>query len=117
MLRSVDVYCAPNTGQESFGIILLEALAARTPIVASDLDAFRRVLLDGEIGRLFATGKAPDLARELATVLDDAPLRNRLTTAGAVAVKPFDWPIIAAQIMRVYELAIAGSSAPEGRLR
>ena len=51
MLRSVDVYCAPNTGQESFGVILLEAMAARTPIVASDIEAFRRVLGGGTAGR------------------------------------------------------------------
>ena len=47
MLTSVDVYCAPNTGQESFGVILLEAMAAQTPIVASELEAFRRVLDGG----------------------------------------------------------------------
>ncbi|MBV8928354.1 MAG: glycosyltransferase family 4 protein, partial [Mycobacteriaceae bacterium] len=51
-LRSADVYCAPNTGGESFGIVLVEAMAASTPVVASDLDAFRRVLLDGAAGRL-----------------------------------------------------------------
>jgi phosphatidylinositol alpha-mannosyltransferase len=110
MLRSVDVYCAPNTGQESFGIILLEAMAAQTPIVASDLDAFRRVLRDGEVGRLFPTGDASALADELALVLDDSVLRIGLAAAGQIAVKPFDWNVIGAQIMRVYELAIAGSS-------
>ena len=62
MLRSVDVYCAPNTGQESFGVILLEAMAARTPIVASDIDAFRRVLAGGAAGELFAAGDAAGLA-------------------------------------------------------
>src|SRR5919201_3433054 len=53
LLRSVDVYCAPNTGQESFGVILLEAMAAQTAIVASDLDPFRRVLDRGRAGRQF----------------------------------------------------------------
>ena len=51
MLRSVDVYVAPNTGGESFGMILTEAMAAGTPVVASDLDAFRRVLDGGRAGR------------------------------------------------------------------
>lgn len=51
-MRSADVYCAPNTGGESFGIVLVEAMAAGTAVVASDLDAFRRVLHDGEVGRL-----------------------------------------------------------------
>jgi phosphatidyl-myo-inositol alpha-mannosyltransferase len=53
MLRSVDVYVAPNTGGESFGMILTEAMAAGTPVVASDLDAFRRVLDGGHAGVLF----------------------------------------------------------------
>ncbi|GAB3879366.1 glycosyltransferase family 4 protein [Kibdelosporangium lantanae] len=63
-LRSVDVYCAPNTGGESFGVILLEAMAAGTPVVASDLDAFRRVLDDAKAGVLTRSGIPPrSLAR------------------------------------------------------
>jgi phosphatidyl-myo-inositol alpha-mannosyltransferase len=117
MLASVDVYCAPNTGQESFGIILLEALAARTPIVASDLDAFKQVLHDGAVGCLFPVGDAKALAATLATLLDDAPQRERLAKLGARAVAPFDWEVIAASIMRVYEVAIGGTTAAQGRLR
>jgi phosphatidyl-myo-inositol alpha-mannosyltransferase len=109
MLRSVDVYCAPNTGQESFGIILLEAMAARTPIVASDIDAFRRVLAGGAAGELFTTGDPVALASALSTVLDDPARRKRLVAAGAKAVAPFDWSVIVEQVLRVYELAIAGA--------
>jgi phosphatidylinositol alpha-mannosyltransferase len=109
LLRSVDVYCAPNTGQESFGVILLEAMAAEAAIVASDIDAFHRVLGGGRAGRLFATGDPDALAAALADVLDDAALRTRLVHAGAEVVKPFDWNVIVAQVLRVYELAIAGA--------
>ena len=63
MLRSVHLYVAPNTGGESFGMILTEALAAGTTVVASDLDAFRRVLDGGRAGRLFPTGDAGGAAR------------------------------------------------------
>ena len=66
MLRSVDIYCAPNIGGESFGIILTEAMSAGTPVVASDLDAFRRVLDGGIAGVLTPVGDAPALARSLA---------------------------------------------------
>ena len=52
-MRSADVYCAPNTGGESFGIVLVEAMAAGTAVVASDLDAFRRVLRDGDAAGWF----------------------------------------------------------------
>jgi phosphatidylinositol alpha-mannosyltransferase len=109
LLRSVDVYCAPNTGQESFGIILLEAMAAGTAVVASDLDAFRRVLGGGAAGRLFRTGDAQALATALGALLDDPDERARLVAAGRSAVAPYDWSIITAQILRVYELAIAGA--------
>src|SRR5262249_54259391 len=66
MVRSVHVYVAPNIGGESFGMILTEAMAAGTPVVASDLDAFRRVLDGGRAGVLFPTGDARALAGTLA---------------------------------------------------
>jgi phosphatidylinositol alpha-mannosyltransferase len=109
MLRSIDVYCAPNTGQESFGVILLEAMAARTAIVASDIDAFRRVLGAGRAGRQFATGDPAALAGALGEVLDDPELRKTLIAAGDEAVAPYDWTVIVGQVLRVYELAIAGA--------
>jgi phosphatidylinositol alpha-mannosyltransferase len=109
MLRSVDVYCAPNTGQESFGVILLEAMAARTAVVASDLEAFRRVLGGGAAGELFTTGDSASLATALARALDDPDLRARLVETGTYAVAPYDWDVVALEVLRVYDLAIAGA--------
>jgi phosphatidyl-myo-inositol alpha-mannosyltransferase len=114
MLRSVDVYCAPNTGQESFGVILLEAMAARTAIVASDLEAFRQVLGGGAAGALFPVGDGDALARVLGATLDDPIARARLVSAGDRAVAPFDWTVVAQAIVRVYELAIAGAGVRPG---
>ena len=112
MLKSVDVYCAPNTGQESFGVILLEAMAAQTPIVASELEAFRRVLGGGVAGQLFPIGDSVALASSLAQVLDEPAVSRRLVEAGTKAVAPFDWPVVVKEVLRVYDLAIAGASAP-----
>ncbi|WP_048876440.1 glycosyltransferase family 4 protein [Saccharomonospora saliphila] len=83
-LRSVDVYCAPNTGGESFGMILTEALAAGTPVVASGLDSFRRVLDDGRAGVLTTTGDAASLADGLRGVLTDPGLPVSTQPAGTI---------------------------------
>jgi glycosyltransferase involved in cell wall biosynthesis len=82
MLRSVDLYIAPNTGGESFGIILTEAMAAGAPVVASDIDAFRRVLEDGACGALFPVGDADALAATVDDLLDD-PARRAILAGEA----------------------------------
>jgi phosphatidylinositol alpha-mannosyltransferase len=109
-MRSADVYCAPHAGGESFGIVLVEAMAAGTAVVASDLDAFRRVLLDGKAGRLVPVGDAEALAGALIEVLENDALRRRYVAAGSQAVQRYDWSVVAGQIMRVYE-TVAGSGA------
>ncbi len=107
-MRSADVYCAPNTGGESFGIVLVEAMAAGTAVVASDLHAFRRVLLDGKAGRLVPVDDADGLAAGLTEVLENDVARERYVEAAAAAVRRYDWPVVARQIMRVYE-TVAGA--------
>lgn len=107
-MRSADVYCAPNTGGESFGIVLVEAMASGTAVVASDLDAFRRVLQDGELGRLVPIEDPDALAAALIDVLQDDALRERYVAAGSEAVHRYDWSVVASQIMRVYE-TVAGA--------
>ncbi|BBY21242.1 glycosyltransferase family 4 protein [Mycobacterium stomatepiae] len=107
-MRSADVYCAPNIGGESFGIVLVEAMAAGTPVVASDLDAFRRVLRDGEAGRLVPVGDAAGLADGLIEMLENDALREGYVAAASDAVARYDWQVVASQIMRVYE-TVAGS--------
>jgi len=107
-MRSADVYCAPNTGGESFGIVLVEAMAAGTAVVASDLDAFRRVLDDGRGGRLVAVDDADALAAGLTDVLGDDALRARYVECAAELVQRYDWSVVARQILRVYE-TVAGA--------
>jgi phosphatidylinositol alpha-mannosyltransferase len=107
-MRSADVYCAPNTGGESFGIVLVEAMAAGTAVVASDLDAFRRVLEDGAAGLLVPVDDSAALASGLIEVLSDDAVRERYTAAAANAVRRYDWSVVARQILRVYE-TVAGA--------
>ncbi|MBX6748835.1 MAG: glycosyltransferase family 4 protein [Micromonosporaceae bacterium] len=110
MLRSVDVYVAPNTGGESFGMILTEAMAAGTPVVASDLEAFRRVLDDA--GALFPVGSAPDLARVLGEILDDPSRRAAMAQRGREVVAPYDWAEVSRRVLEVYHLAIEATPRP-----
>ncbi|MEV6524796.1 glycosyltransferase family 4 protein [Longispora sp. NPDC051575] len=110
MLRSVDVYVAPNTGGESFGMILTEAMAAGAPVLASDIDAFRRVLDDGRAGALFTVGDPKSLAAELGDLLDDPGKRAGLSAAATRAVAHYDWPVVARRILEVYATAIAATT-------
>ncbi len=103
MLHSVDVFCAPNTGGESFGYVLVEAMASGAPIVASDIDAFRQVLRNGKAGELFAVGSPAGLAAAAARLLDDPGHRASLAAAASASVRELDWSVIARDVVRVYE--------------
>ena len=113
-LRSVDVYCAPNTGGESFGIILTEAMSAGAAVVASDLDAFRRVLDDGRSGALATIGDPRSLADALRSVLTDDARRADLVAHARNKVAQYDWSVVANQVLRVYEQAIAANPRAVG---
>jgi phosphatidylinositol alpha-mannosyltransferase len=106
-LRTADVYVAPNTGGESFGIVLAEAMAAGTVVLASDLPAFRRLLADGAHGVLFRSEDVEDLAARLSALLDDPARRAALEAAARTAVRRFDWSTVAGQVLRVYETVVA----------
>ena len=107
LLHSVDLYCAPNIGGESFGMILTEAMSAGCPVVASDLDAFERVLAGGAAGVLSPVGNVPALAAAIGALLDDPDRRAALAAAGQAAVAAYDWPVIAAKVVKVYETVMA----------
>jgi phosphatidylinositol alpha-mannosyltransferase len=111
VFASGQVYCAPNTHGESFGIVLVEAMAAGTPVVASDLEAFRRVLLEGRAGVLVPVGDPGALASALADLLLDDARRAALAAQARTAVQRYDWEIVAAQVVAVYE-TVAAAVAP-----
>jgi phosphatidylinositol alpha-mannosyltransferase len=106
-VRTADVYVAPNTGGESFGIVIAEAMAVGTTVLASDLPAFRRVLGDGRHGVLCRVRDSDALARELASLLDQPARRARLEQSARTAVRRYDWSVVAPQVLRVYQ-AVTG---------
>lgn len=97
------VYVAPNLGGESFGIVLLEAMASKTTVLASDLPAFKRVLGDGKYGKLFRTNDSKDLAVSLIELLTDKQLRDDYVIKGIERANQYDWSVIVKQILDVYE--------------
>ncbi|WP_310729122.1 glycosyltransferase family 4 protein [Streptomyces sp. N2A] len=111
LLRSVDLYVAPNTGGESFGIILVEAMSAGAPVLASDLDAFAQVLDQGEAGELFTNEDADTLATAAVRLLGDPARLAELRTRGTRHVRRFDWSTVGADILAVYETVTAGAAS------
>lgn len=109
-LATADVYVAPNTGRESFGVVLVEAMAAGTTVLASDLPAFRRVLEGGRCGELFRTEDAADLAARLTRLLEDPLRRAALQDAASTAVRRYDWSAVATRVIRVYETVVDGGT-------
>ncbi len=113
VLHSVDIFCSPNTGGESFGIVTAEAMAAGVPIVASDIDAFRQVLRGGTAGELFATGDPEALAAAAGRLLDDPARRAELSVAALDAVASYDWETVARDVVSVYETVVLGHATVE----
>ena len=113
-MSSVAVYVAPNTGGESFGIILAEALAGGACVVASDIPAFDDLLGQGKYGALFESESATELAKVVIDLLRDDTKRKELSARGKERAKFFDWTVVAEQIYSVYEMSIVGS--PKVRL-
>ena len=106
-LRSIDIYVAPNTGGESFGIILAEAMAAGAAIIASDLPAFLSVLGSGRYGLTFRNEDDGDLSRQIIRLGKDEKLREELRDRAKQGAKRFDWSEVGPEVMNVYQLARA----------
>jgi phosphatidylinositol alpha-mannosyltransferase len=105
-LASISLYIAPNTGGESFGIILAEALAGGATVVASDIPAFDSLLNHGQYGELFESESSTDLAKRVIDLLRDENRRVELGKAGKLHAQQFDWKVIADQIFSIYEMSL-----------
>jgi phosphatidylinositol alpha-mannosyltransferase len=109
-LTSVALYIAPNTGGESFGIILAEALAGGASVVASNIPAFDSLLGHGKYGTLFESESAEDLATKVIGLLSNDAQRKTIAEAGKLYAQQFDWDVVAEKIYDVYEMAMVGGS-------
>lgn len=108
VLHGADVFAAPATGQESFGIVLVEAMAAGVPVVASDIAGYREVVRAGESGLLVPPGDAAALAVALGKVLDDRALADHLSAGGSARAEDFSWDSVLPRVEDAYAEALGG---------
>jgi phosphatidylinositol alpha-mannosyltransferase len=109
---SCEVFCAPSTSGESFGIVLLEAMAAGTPVVAGDIPGYRSVIRPGVDGLLAPPKNVQALALALVRMMADTGLRTSLVAAGRQTAQEYDWPEIARRVLQVYERAQGSAESP-----
>jgi phosphatidylinositol alpha-mannosyltransferase len=100
--QAATVFCAPSTGQESFGIVLLEAMAAAAPIVASDIPGYRDVLVQGDDGLMVPPKDREALAAAIGGLLLNPGQRQRLARLALRKAREYDWPSVAQQVLRYY---------------
>ena len=100
--KTADVVCCPATGQESFGIVLIEAMAVGKPIVASDIPGYNNVVTHGTEGLLIPPRNAAKLAEALTSLLTDESLRQQMGTRGRAEAQKYDWEHLARNMMNYY---------------
>lgn len=118
ILGRADIYVAPNTGGESFGIVLVEAMAAGCAVVASDLEAFAHVCeaeSDDPAGLMFRNGSDEDLAEKLSYLMENPSARQHLARRGRERAAAYDWKHVAEQVFAVYETVADGSVVTAGK--
>ncbi len=115
LLGEADILCAPSLGGESFGMVLTEAFASGTPVVASDIAGYRDVVRNGKDGVLVPVGDAVALGETLLELASDPKRRAEMGAAALESAERFAWPNVAKEIESVYEEAL-GVPEPDGRV-
>ena len=100
--KTADIFCAPATSRESFGIVLLEAMATGKPVVATNIPGYASVVSDGEDGLLVPPQNYQELARALLTLLNDEALRKQMAARGKAKSREYSWELVARRIMDYY---------------
>jgi phosphatidyl-myo-inositol alpha-mannosyltransferase len=115
LLGQADLLCAPSLGGESFGMVLTEAFASGTPVVASDIAGYRDVVREGRDGLLVPVGDPVALGEALRALAFDPARRQAMAASARERAERFAWPNVAAEVTDVYEQALA-LPEPEGRV-
>jgi len=111
--KTADVFCAPATGWESFGIILLEAMAVGKPVVASNIDGYASILTHGAEGLLVPPKDEESLAQALISLLSDEALRQKMGAKGILKAQEYDWKNVARRVLDYYREVLEKSQHRE----
>ena len=111
---SADIFCSPATGAESFGIVLLEAMSAGKPVVASDIEGFRGIITDGEQGLLVQKKDSDALANALGALARDPELRRRLGSQGSRSAEDYRWEVVAGRVENYYNSCLQAANGSSG---
>ncbi|MEO0279937.1 MAG: glycosyltransferase family 4 protein [candidate division WOR-3 bacterium] len=103
IFRSADIYVSPAIGGETFGIVLIEAMASGVPVISSDIEGYNEVIKDGINGLLFKNKKEKDLAEKIEILINDKSLREKIRERGLKFSKEFDWNKIAEKVEFIYK--------------
>ena len=114
--RSADIFCSPATGRESFGIVLLEAMASGVPVIASDIPGFRRVISHGVDGLLTRPRDPDAIAEAIVTLGSNGSYREELGSRGRKKALRYDWPIIVKRLEEIFLRTLKGETCQKPRV-
>ncbi|HYW68415.1 MAG TPA: glycosyltransferase, partial [bacterium] len=109
-----DVFCSPAMGGESFGIVLIEAMAAGAAVVASDISGYRDVVIDGTTGLLTSPGDPDSIAEAVIRLARDDGLKRRLVESAREDVQQYSWKRVTRRILEVYDSVVEGGAGRDG---
>jgi phosphatidylinositol alpha-mannosyltransferase len=115
--KTADIFCSPATGRESFGIVLLEAMALGKPVVATSIEGYAGVLTNGEEGYLVPPKDDKELARSLLTLINDESLRQQMGARGLITAQEYDWKRIARRVVDYYTEILSQTSRHKSPLK
>ncbi len=115
--KTADIYCSPATGNESFGIVLIEAMAAGTPLVATNIEGYSSVITNEKNGLLVPPKNPEAIAKAIARIIEDKKLTKKLIATGKNDVKQYKWTTVADQVLKVYENQLKLNVTKTGKVK